>query len=93
MASITFQSRAFGRDPMDAYAEKQGREQRKAKERQEQQEPRRQDVRNSPLPEYPRRWEDEWSVARRRAEALFSGGEDERNAPSAARQAIEALFK
>jgi hypothetical protein len=87
MSSITFQSRSFGRDPMDAYAEKQSRERRQEQQR----------VQNSPLPEFPRRWADPepapaWSKARERAEALFSGKAVETEAQSAARIAAEALF-
>nr|WKF61904.1 hypothetical protein HUO10_006436 [Paraburkholderia busanensis] len=91
MASITFQSHSFGRDPMEVYAAKQAREHRHLPA------PRRHDVRNSALPELPRRWEDSESrpvrsAARERAEAMFAGKAVETPAQSAARIAAEALF-
>jgi hypothetical protein len=85
MASITFQSNSFGRDPMELCAESQARNRRQAAE------PRR-DVQNSPLPEFPRRWESDWSPARQKAEAWFTGTADEHETPSAARLQLEALF-
>lgn len=88
--SATFQSGSFGRDPMEAYASKQAKAQR---EGQEPQEPRRRDVTNSPLPEYPRRWESNWSLARQRAEALFDGITLPDEPASAARREAESLFE
>jgi hypothetical protein len=86
MASITFQSRSFGRDPMEAYAAKQANEHRQVAE------PRRRDVQNSPLPEYPRRWAE---PEVRRTVKSFGEFLAEETAPkprSAAWKALEELF-
>jgi hypothetical protein len=82
------------RDPMEVYAAKQAREQRRNRAALPRTSAK---VANSPLPEFPRRWADDerpaaWSEARRAAEALFTDEPTDKAMPSVARLVAESLF-
>lgn len=70
-------------DPMNIVAGNQSRERRQE----------RQPVKNSPLPEFPRRWENEWSAPSHKALETFLAEEGQPRKRSAAWLALEALFE
>lgn len=82
---MAYASHLYG-DPMTIAAGNQARERRQAAE------PRRQPVKNSPLPEFPRRWESAEGLPHKPLEAFLT--EESQPRPwSEARKALEALFE
>ncbi|SDH10097.1 hypothetical protein SAMN05216466_107100 [Paraburkholderia phenazinium] len=78
---MALSSHLYG-DPMDILAAKQARERRQE----------RQPVQNSPLPEYPRRWESEPTPPHKPLEQWLAE-EGQPRKRSAAWMALEELFK